>query len=223
MDILLIEDDSKTARLIAKALREAGYEVEVACDGKRGLELALQGHFDLLVVDVMLPVKDGWSVVAELRKKNVRTAALFLTARDSIRDRVKGLEIGGDDYMVKPFAVAELRARIRSLLRRAADRDEVEMHLGDLQLDLLRNRATRSGKPIKLTRKEFLLLAHLVRSAGEVVTRSEIVERAWGIDFAPDTNVVDVVVRRLRAKIDEPFQTKLIHTVRGSGYVLRSE
>ena len=177
--------------------------------------------FDLLVVDVMLPKKDGWAVVSELRRDGIRTPILFLTARDSVRDRVKGLELGADDYLVKPFAFSELLARIRSLLRRAPAQPEEHLHIDDLDIDLKRHKAVRSGIPLNLTPKEFKLLAHLVRSAGEVVSRTEIAEQVWDIGFKTDTNVVDVVVRRLRAKVDDPFKTKLVHTIRGVGYVLK--
>ena len=161
-------------------------------------------------------------MVAELRRDRVRTPILFLTARDSVRDRVKGLELGADDYLVKPFAFAELLARVRSILRRAPQRQAEHLGIDDLEIDMRRHKATRSGVPLHLTPKEFLLLAHLVRSAGEVVSRAEIAEQVWDIGFKTDTNVVDVVVRRLRAKVDDPFKTKLIHTIRGVGYVLKA-
>ncbi len=177
--------------------------------------------FDLLIVDVMLPKKDGWAVVSELRASGSRTPVLFLTARDRVEDRVKGLELGADDYLVKPFAFSELMARVRSLLRRttAAPADEV-LRVADLEMDTQRNRATRGGVALNLTPKEFLLLAHLVRAGGEVVTRTEIVAHVWDIGFVPDTNVVDVVVRRMRAKVDDPFELKLVRTIRGVGYAI---
>ena len=161
-------------------------------------------------------------MVAELRRDGVRTPILFLTARDSVRDRVKGLELGADDYLVKPFAFSELLARVRSVLRRAPQRQAEHLRIDDLAIDMRRHKATRSRTPLNLTPKEFLLLAHLVRSAGEVVSRAEIAEQVWDIGFKTDTNVVDVVVRRLRAKVDDPFKTKLIHTIRGVGYVLKA-
>jgi len=222
MRILVIEDEKKTAAFLAKGLREASFAVDVAHDGETGLERALAKKFDLLIVDIMLPHKDGWEVVAQLRHQGMRTPILFLTARDSVRARVKGLELGADDYLVKPFAFAELLARVRSVLRRAPQRQPEHLRIADLEMDMRRHKATRSGVSLNLTPKEFLLLAHLVHSAGDVVSRAEIAEQVWDIGFKTDTNVVDVVVRRLRAKVDDPFKTKLIHTIRGVGYVLKA-
>jgi two-component system copper resistance phosphate regulon response regulator CusR len=221
MRILVIEDEKKTAAFLAKGLREAGFAVDLALDGEAGLKQARATRFDLLIVDIMVPNKDGWEVVRELRRDGVRTPILFLTARDSVRDRVKGLELGADDYLVKPFAFAELLARVRSVLRRVPRRQSERLRIDDLEMDMRRHKATRSGVPLNLTPKEFLLLAHLVRSAGEVVSRADIAEQVWDIGFKTDTNVVDVVVRRLRAKVDDPFKTKLVHTIRGVGYVLK--
>lgn len=221
MRVLLIEDEKKTVAFLAQGLREAGFTVDVGRDGEKGLELARATRHDLLIVDVMLPKKDGWAVVTELRSEGLHTPILFLTARDSVRDRVKGLELGADDYLIKPFAFAELLARVRSILRRSPTRKEEQLRVEDLDIDTRRHKAVRAGVPLNLTAKEFLLLAHLVRSAGEVVSRTEIVEHVWDINFETETNVVDVMVRRLRAKVDDPFKIKLIHTVRGAGYVLK--
>src|SRR6476659_10887983 len=221
MRILLIEDEKKTAAYLAKGLGEAGFQVTTASDGESGLDVALANAFDLFIIDIMLPKRDGWSIVATLKRKEIRTPILLLTARDSVRDRVKGLELGADDYLVKPFAFPELLARVRSVLRRAPQQQPEHLRIEDLELDVERHKATRSGVQLNLTPKEFLLLAHLVRSTGAVVSRAEIAEHVWDVGFTTDTNVVDVVVRRLRAKVDDPFKTKLIHTIRGVGYVLK--
>lgn len=221
MRILLIEDEKKTAAFLTKGLREAGFTVEVAKDGEKGLELAHAKQHDLLIVDVMLPKRDGWEIVTELRREGFSKPILFLTARDSVKDRVKGLELGGDDYLIKPFAFSELLARVRSALRRSPAHQEEQLKIEDLEIDTRRHKAVRDGVPLNLTAKEFLLLTHLVRCAGEVVSRAEIVGHVWDINFVTDTNVVDVMVRRLRAKVDDPFRKRLIHTVRGAGYVLK--
>ena len=221
MKILVVEDEKKTAAFLAKGLREAGFRAQIARDGEAGLDAARAGQFDLLIVDIMLPKKDGWTLVKELRAAGVATPVIFLTARDSVRDRVKGLELGADDYVLKPFAFSELLARIRSLFRRTPVKSD-EIRIQDLEIDTQHHRATRHGVPLNLTPKEFLLLTHLARASGEVVSRKEIAEHVWNIDFNTDTNVVDVVVRRLRAKVDDPFRKKLVHTIRGVGYVLKA-
>jgi two-component system copper resistance phosphate regulon response regulator CusR len=223
MRILLIEDEKKMAAFLAKGLREGGFVVDVARDGEEGLETALSTRYDLLIVDIMLPKKDGWAVVAELRTSGIHTPILFLTARDSVRDRVKGLNLGADDYLIKPFAFSELLARVRSLIRRSPTRPEKELRIQDLEIDTRRNRAVRAGIPLNLTAKEFLLLAQLARAGGEVVSRAEIIDQVWNINFETSTNIVDVMVRRLRAKVDDPFKTKLVHTIRGVGYALKAD
>ncbi len=223
MRILLVEDENKTAAFLAKGLQEADFTVAIAQDGEAGLTRARKEKFDLLIVDVMLPKMDGWKVVEKLRGDGTKIPILFLTARDSVQDRVKGLELGADDYLVKPFAFSELLARVRSLLRRAPVKSDEPLRVEDLEVDTRRNRAARAGKPLNLTPKEFLLLAHLARTPGEVISRSEIVQHVWDLRFEPETNVVDVVVRRLRSKVDDPFKVKLVHTIRGVGYVLKPQ
>lgn len=223
MRILLIEDENKTAAFLSKGLREAGFHVDTAADGEAGVEQAVANRYELLIVDVMLPKKDGWAVVEELRGGGAQMPILFLTARDSVRDRVKGLELGADDYLVKPFAFSELLARVRTLLRRSPVRHEEQLRVEDLEIDTRRHTATRGGVALNLTPKEFTLLAQLARSAGEVVSRTELVEQVWDIDVESQTNVVDVMVRRLRAKVDDPFERKLLQTIRGVGYVLRAD
>jgi two-component system copper resistance phosphate regulon response regulator CusR len=219
MHILVVEDEAKAAGYLRKGLTEAGFAVDVRRHGEEGLRLAQTGEYDLLILDVMLPGRDGWTILEEVRRAGKRTPVLFLTARDAIADRVRGLELGADDYLVKPFAFAELLARVRSILRRAASSAEV-MHIADLEIDPVRIKATRAGKRLDLTPKEFALLSLLARRQGEVLPRSLIAREVWEMETAGETNVVDVHVRRLRSKMDDPFERRLIHTVRGVGYVL---
>jgi two-component system copper resistance phosphate regulon response regulator CusR len=223
MKILVIEDEVKTAKFLKKGLSEAGYVTDVAADGLEGLYLAQEVAFDLVILDVMLPVLDGWQVLSRLRESKRKALVLMLTARDAVHERVRGFELGADDYMVKPFAFSELLARVRSLLRRSTPRPQETVHMADLEIDLLRQRATRAGRRLDLTSKEFLLLTLLARRAGEVLSRTLIAESVWDMNFDSDTNVVDVNVRRLRSKVDDPFPLKLIHTVRGAGYVFEAE
>jgi two-component system copper resistance phosphate regulon response regulator CusR len=220
MRILVVEDERKTGAYLRKGLAENGFSVDVTDEGGEGLQLAKTGTYDLLILDVMLPERDGWSILSELRRSGKRTPVLFLTARDTIADRVKGLELGADDYLVKPFAFSELLARIRSILRRTSGSQPESQQIGDLTIDLVRHKATRSRKPLDLTPKEFALLALLARRTGEVLSRRFIAAEIWDMHFESETNVVDVHVRRLRSKVDDPFPQKLIHTVRGVGYVL---
>ena len=223
MKILVIEDEVKTANFLKRGLSEAGYVIDVAADGLEGLHLAQEVDFDLVILDVMLPMLDGWQVVARLRKTEQKALVLMLTARDAVHERVRGFELGADDYLVKPFAFSELLARVRSLLRRPTPRPQEALRMADLEIDLLRQRATRAGQRLDLTSKEFLLLTLLARRAGEVLSRTLIAESVWDMNFDSDTNVVDVNVRRLRSKVDDPFPVKLIHTVRGAGYVFEAE
>lgn len=202
---------------------ENGFVVDVAEDGEQGLEYALARKMDLIILDVALPKRDGWSLITELRKAEIHTPVLFLTARDSVPDRVKGFDLGADDYLIKPFHFSELLARVRSLLRRSPERREETLTVGDLEIDPRRHKVTRAGTVLNLTPKEFSLLLFLASSAGDIVSRTEIVEQVWDINFDTGTNVVDVMMRRLRAKVDDPFETKMIHTIRGVGYVLRTE
>jgi two-component system copper resistance phosphate regulon response regulator CusR len=218
--VLVIEDEGKTAAYLRKGLAENGFLVDVVANGEDGLRLAREGSPDLVILDVMLPQRDGWSVLAALRQAKVETPVLLLTARDAVEDRVKGLELGADDYLVKPFAFAELLARVRTILRRGPARQPDTVQVSDLEIDLPRHRATRAGQRLDLTPKEFVLLTLLARRSGEVLTRTLIAEQVWDMSFGGESNVVDVHVRRLRTKVDAPFDKKLIHTVRGVGYVL---
>ena len=219
MRILVVEDETKMADYLRKALGESGYSVEIALDGLDGQHLVQESEFDLIILDVMLPGLDGWQLLQIIRRK-WQTPVLFLTARDSVDDRVKGLELGADDYLVKPFSYAELLARVRTLLRRGPPREVEHFLVADLSLNLLQRKVTRNGERLILTNKEFALLHLLVSREGEVLSRSLIASQIWNMNFDSDTNVVDVAIRRLRAKVDDPYPLKLIHTVRGIGYML---
>ena len=219
MRILVVEDEIKAADYLRKGLSEAGFIVEVALNGFDGQHLIQEYEFELVILDVMLPGLDGWQLLQILRRK-LQTPVLFLTARDAIEDRVKGLELGADDYLIKPFSYAELLARIRTLLRRGPPRETELFEVADLQLDLLKRRVSRQGERIGLTNKEFALLHLLLSREGEVLSRTLIASQVWNMNFDSDTNVVDVAIRRLRAKIDDPYPVKLIHTIRGMGYSL---
>ncbi|NLW05131.1 MAG: heavy metal response regulator transcription factor [Pseudomonadaceae bacterium] len=221
MKVLVIEDEQKTGDYLQTGLSEAGFVVDLSRNGLDGLYQAINEPYDLLIVDIMLPDLDGWRIVETLRSKDEQIPILFLTAKDSVEDRVKGLELGADDYLVKPFAFSELLARVRSLLRRGTPQVENnQLAVADLKLDLPRRQVTRAGGLIHLTNKEFTLLELLVRRQDEVLPRSLIASLVWDMNFDSDTNVIDVAIRRLRAKIDEPYELKLIKTIRGMGYTL---
>jgi two-component system copper resistance phosphate regulon response regulator CusR len=223
MRILIVEDERKTGDYLKQGLMEAGFAVDLIRDGRDGLHHALTESIDLAILDVMLPGLDGWGILGGIRRAGKDMPVLFLTARDHVDDRVKGLELGADDYLVKPFAFSELLARVRTLLRRGAKTTGAEfLRVADLELDLLRRRVTRAGKRIDLTAKEFALLELLLRRQGEVLPRSLIASQVWDMNFDSDTNVIEVAVRRLRAKVDDSFEPKLIRTVRGMGYVLEN-
>jgi two-component system copper resistance phosphate regulon response regulator CusR len=218
MKLLVIEDEPSTASYLKQGLTEHGFVVDLAADGTDGGHLALTGNYDLVVLDVMLPGRSGWEVIGDLRARK-DTPVLVLTARDKVEDRVKGLELGADDYLVKPFAFSELLARIRTLLRRGKITEPEQLRIADLQLDPVRRRVARAGERIDLTAKEFALLHLLMQHEGEALSRTLIAEQVWDMHFDSDTNIVDVAIRRLRAKVDDPFPAKLIHTIRGVGYV----
>jgi two-component system copper resistance phosphate regulon response regulator CusR len=223
MRLLVVEDEHKLAQYLHKGLGENGYVVDVAHDGIEGRRLALGGEYDLVLLDVMLPGVDGFGVLAAMRAEGRKTPVLMLTARDKVEDRVRGLEKGADDYLVKPFAFSELLARVGALLRRGTTngaQPATQLKLADLEVDLIARRAVRAGQRIDLTAKEFNLLALLLRRRGQILSRTTLAEQVWDMNFDSDTNVVEVAVRRLRAKLDDPFELKLLHTVRGMGYVL---
>ena len=223
MKILVVEDEFKTGDYLRQGLSEAGFVVDLARDGRDGLHQALTEAYDLAILDIMLPGLDGWQVLQGIRKAGKDMPVLFLTARDQVEDRVKGLELGADDYLVKPFSFAELLARVRTILRRGRTSTEsTTLQVADLELDLLRRRVSRAGRRIDLTAKEFGLLELLMRRQGEVLPRSLIASQVWDMNFDSDTNVIEVAMRRLRAKVDEGFSTRLIQTVRGMGYVLEA-
>ena len=221
MKLLIVEDQPKTGHYLRQGLTEAGFNVELVADGTTGQQLALSGEYGLLILDVMLPGRDGWQILQAVRGAGLDVPVLFLTARDAVQDRVHGLELGADDYLVKPFAFSELLARVRSLLRRGSTApQETCLQLADLRLDLIRRRVERNGQRLDLTAKEFALLEMLLRRQGEVLPKSLIASQVWDMNFDSDTNVIEVAIRRLRLKIDDSYERKLIHTVRGMGYVL---
>ncbi|MBP1749223.1 MAG: heavy metal response regulator transcription factor [Deltaproteobacteria bacterium] len=220
MRILIIEDEKKTVQYLVKGFTEHGFVADASHTGVDGLHMAETGEYQVIVLDIMLPDIDGWGIMRQLRERGNTTPVIFLTARDSVDDRVKGLELGADDYLVKPFAFSELLARVRTILRREPERQPEVLRISDMEIDLSRHKATRQGRRVDLSPKEFLILWLLARHAGEVLTRTFLSERVWDINFDSDTNVVDVAIRRLRKKVDDPFPIKLIHTVRGVGYVL---
>lgn len=220
MKILIVEDEPKTGTYLKQGLSEAGFVTDLAANGLDGQHLALTEAYDLVILDVMLPGINGWDVLRSLRSAGKAMPVLFLTARDRVEDRVKGLELGADDYLVKPFAFSELLARVRTLLRRGRVAEPETLNIADLEVDLIRRRASRGGQRIDLTAKEFALLTLFLRRRGEVLSRALIASQVWDMNFDSDTNVVEVAVRRLRAKIDDQFEPKLVHTVRGMGYVM---
>jgi len=223
MRVLIVEDDVTIAGFVAKGLAEAGYASDVAADGERGAELITRDDYDAAIVDLMLPKVDGLALIDRMRARGVRTPVLILSARRTVDDRVKGLQAGGDDYLTKPFAFAELLARIQALIRRSTGTTEpTRLTVDDLTMDLLTRRTERAGRRLDLRPREFALLEYLMRNAGRVLTKTMILSHVWGYNFNPGTNVVDVLVSRLREKIDRDFEPKLLHTVRGVGYVLKA-
>ncbi len=221
MKILLVEDDKRTSAFIVKGLRQEGFNVELAADGEEGMQRALVGNYDAAIVDIMLPTLDGLTLIERLRDRRVRTPVLVLSARNTVDDRVKGFQAGGDDYLIKPFAFSELVARLQALMRRASMQPApTTLDVGDLSFDLVRRRVARGGTPVDLQPKEMALLEYLMRNVGRVISKTMIMEHVWDYNFDPQTNVVEARVCRLRDKIDRPFTRPLIHTVRGVGYVL---
>jgi DNA-binding response OmpR family regulator len=223
--VLVIEDDDKIASFIVNGLKQAGFATDHSADGEDGLRLASTEHYDAAVVDLMLPKLDGLSLIEELRRQEINTPVIILSAKRSVDDRVKGLQAGGDDYMVKPFSFSELLARVQALLRRAtgaAGGEKTRLTVGDLSMNLLSREVVRGGKKLDLQAREFSLLEYLMRNAGRVVSKTMILEHVWDYSFDPQTNVVDVLVCRLRNKVDRNFEAKIIHTIRGIGYVLRA-
>lgn len=221
MKILVVEDEQKVAGFIQKGLEEEGYTVDIAYDGESGIEKAAQGDFNLILLDIMLPKKDGIAVIKELREKNNNTPILCLTARDSVNDKVTGLDVGADDYLAKPFAFAELVARCRALIRRGTSDRGAEIHFADLRLDPVAHKVWRAGDEVDLTSKEYALMEYFMRNPNRVLTRAMIAENVWDYSFDSFTNIIDVYVNYLRNKVDRGYDKKLIHTVRGSGYVLK--
>jgi two-component system OmpR family response regulator len=224
MRVLVVEDDERIASFVSKGLREAGFAVDTAGDGAEGLHLAVTEPYDAAVVDIMLPGLDGLSLIERVREKNIKTPVLILSARRTVYDRVKGLQTGGDDYMTKPFSFSELLARIQALIRRATQTsDPSVLRAGDLTIDLLSREANRGGEPVTLPSREFALLEYLMRNKGRIISKTSILEHVYDYSFDPQTNVVDVLVCRLRNKVDRDFEPKMIHTVRGTGYVLKEK
>jgi two-component system copper resistance phosphate regulon response regulator CusR len=222
MRILIVEDEARLAGTVARGLREEGFIVETSADGEDALHRLRTEPFDLAILDVMLPKRDGWAVLATLRAERRPLRVLMLTARQTVEDRVRGLETGADDYLTKPFAFAELLARVRAVLRRPVAEEVMQLHYADLELDYRARRVTRGGQLLTLSPKEFAVLAFLLRHPGEVISRTRLAEEVWDVNFDSFSNVIDVTLSHLRAKVDRGFDVSLLHTVRGAGYVLRS-
>jgi len=224
MKVLLVEDDRSISGFITKGLKEMYYAVDAAFDGEEGLHLALSGSYDMIILDIMLPGIDGWEVLESMRKEKVQTPVIILTAKDGKEDVVRGLELGADDYLIKPFSFTELLSRIKAILRRGRpDTDVSIITVGDLTLDLINRTVQRNEKNIELSGKEFMLLEYLMRNGGQILTRTMILERVWGYNFDTGSNIIDVHINHLRNKIDRDHQIKMIHTIKGVGYALRSE